>query len=86
MPTPLRPVRFGGRYGELSNGELLSRYGFVLPLNPFDKAPLEWAAFEWAAELAIGPQAWRHRLRELRNLADARCSECALRGAACDLV
>ena len=60
-------------YGELSNGALLSAYGFTLPRNPLDVATLPWALVRSAACAILGARGVRARERSLRAAACGPC-------------
>jgi len=62
-------------YGELGNAELVSKYGFALPGNPFDAMRVDKAALVAAAAAELGPRACRARAR---FLALHRCLPMAL--------
>ena len=57
-------------YGELPNRDLLPKYGFCLPVNPFDAVAVPVKALLEAAEHAIGARATRARARLLSRDTD----------------
>jgi hypothetical protein len=67
-------------YGELGNAELVAKYGFALPGNPFDAVRVDKAALVAAAIAELGPRACRARAR---FLALHRCPRTALTGRFC---
>ena len=64
-------------YGELSNAELLIKYGFALRGNPFSSVELEKAELLGAAADSLGTDAMRARLTFMEEhrcaLCDQRC-------------
>lgn len=60
-------------YGEHSNAELLRKYGFALPANPFDSVTLAAAALVAAAEASSGGGGTREARQRVRWLNAQRC-------------
>ncbi len=63
-------------YGELSNAELLIKYGFALRGNPFSSVELDKAELLDAAADSKGADAMRARLSFIE---EHRCASCNLR-------
>jgi hypothetical protein len=59
-------------YGHHGNAELVYKYGFGLPMNPFDEASLDKAACLEAAGQLLDERALRRRCRLLNA---SRCGQ-----------
>jgi hypothetical protein len=71
-----RTAQVHNTYGEHSNAELLRKYGFALPANPFDSVTLDADALVAAAAAAHGGGAAgaREARRRVRWIQQHRCA------------
>lgn len=67
-------------YGELSNSELLAKYGFALQSNPFNSVQVDKGIFLQKAEETLGT---KHTRRRIKFLNKHRCADCWGKAAPC---
>ena len=60
-------------YGELGNADLVSKYGFALPHNPFDTVQLDKGQLLEAASTLMTQRSFRRRRKFLEQ---ERCNAC----------